>query len=463
MSPRRLLLPILAVSLVAAACGGSDIDDDAATRTGTSVLVTTTTTTAPASSAEAAESESSDTTAETDDADTTAADGDAETESTSTTTTTTAPPAADRTWPDTSYRLTEVASVPFPMVVIPRPGSDDLWVAEREGRVRRIARTPSTAGGRPDHALAEGVVLDIANQVTTDGEGGLLGMTFSADGGFLYVSYTDNRGDTVLAEYRMDGDTADEGSERVLFQLEQPFSNHNGGQVERGPDGLLYLGIGDGGSGGDPLNSGQDTTTLLGTILRLDPANPSGEQAYGLPGDNPFADGEDGRPEIWLYGVRNPWRFSFDRDTDDLWIGDVGQNAIEEITLLPANGGLPGRGANLGWRLMEGDQPFDGGSPPPGHVGPIYTYGRDGGACSVTGGYVYRGDRIPALGGVYLFGDFCTGQIVGLQRLADGSLLVGDVVTDRGVGSIVSFGQDAEGEVYVLGSGGSISLLEPAG
>ena len=285
-------------------------------------------------------------------------------------------------------------------------------------------------------------------------------MTFSGDGQQLFVSYTDNRGDSIIAEYPMAGDRADPEGARILLTVAQPFSNHNGGQIERGPDGLLYVGLGDGGSSGDPLNAGQDPTTLLGSILRIDPEDPGGEAGYGIPADNPFADGEQGRPEVWLYGVRNPWRFSFDQANGDLWIGDVGQNAVEEVTHLPATGGPAGRGANLGWRLMEGDQPFDGDGPPPGHVGPIYTYGRDGGACSVTGGYVYRGDELPDLAGVYVFGDFCTGEIVGLQSLADGTLVVADIVTDRDVDQIVSFGQDLDGEIYVLGSGGSVSRLE---
>ncbi|MEM9563136.1 MAG: PQQ-dependent sugar dehydrogenase [Actinomycetota bacterium] len=466
----RAVVLALALTLVAASCGGADEDvapgDDV--RTGTSVRVTTTeSASAGQATDEAADSTTADAASTESTADGDASDGeeadDADTTTSSTaeaTTTADQAAASAPTWPESRYRLVEVASVEFPMALTWRPGNGDLWVAERDGRIRRITRTGTGAGA--DHSLVDGAVLDIADLVTTDGEGGLLGLTFSTDGGLLYVSYTDNRGDSVLAEYRMAGDIADPSSARILMQIEQPFSNHNGGQVERGPDGLLYWALGDGGSGGDPLDSGQDTSTLLGNILRLDPFNPSGEQAYGVPADNPFADGERGRPEIWLYGVRNPWRFSFDRDTDDLWIGDVGQNLVEEITFLPADGGLPGRGANLGWRLMEGDQPFDGGSPPAGHVGPIYTYGRDAG-CSVTGGYVYRGSAIQALDGVYLFSDFCSGEIVGVDRLGDGSVLVGDVVTDRGVGSVVSFGEDAEGEVYVLGSGGSVSLLAPTG
>ena len=459
--PNSLVVPVLlaALAMLAAACGGGD-DETSADRTGTSVRITVEDdagTDDPASTTTEADASSSTTNGEGTDGDPSAGDGTGgEDDDDGGDPTTSQTQAADdaAAWPANSYRLVEVASVAFPTTLASRAGTDDLWVAEREGRVRQLRRS----GDGFD--LAPEPTLDIASLVGTGGEGGLLGLTFSGDGQLLYVSYTNNDGDSVIAEYPMAGDEADAGAARILLTVEQPFSNHNGGQVERGPDGLLYFGLGDGGSGGDPLNAGQDTTTLLGSILRLDPANPGGEAAYGVPADNPFADGVGGRPEIWLYGVRNPWRFSFDRARGDLWIGDVGQNTREEITVLRADGGPPGRGANLGWRLMEGDRSFEGGSPPPGHVAPIHTYGRDGGACSVTGGYVYRGEGIPALDGVYLFGDYCTGEIVGLQTLADGSLLVGDVVTDRGVGQIVSFGEDADGEVYVLGSGGSVSRLE---
>lgn len=442
---------LTALAVLAAGCGGGD-DETATDRTPTSVVIPADDDSSTAE-AEPADDESGDDAGdagENSDDDGDDADGAAEAEATTSTTEEVEEPDS---LPADPYRLVEVASVAFPTTLIARDGTDDLWAAEREGQVRHLRRNGSGFDVDPEPAL------DIADLITTEGEGGLLGMTFSADGQILYVSYTDNGGNSVVAEYAMDGDRADPDSGRILLTVEQPFSNHNGGQVERGPDGLLYVGLGDGGSGGDPLDSGQDTSTLLGAILRIDPQNPGGEAAYGIPADNPFANGEGGRPEIWLYGVRNPWRFSFDRANGDLWIGDVGQNAIEEITHLPAIDGSAGRGANLGWRLVEGDQPFDGGTAPPDHVGPIHTYGREGG-CSVTGGYVYRGQALPELAGAYLFADFCAAELIALRDLDDGSILVGDIVTDRGVGQIVSFAEDADGELYVLGAGGSISRLE---
>lgn len=463
-----LALLLTLFGLFLAACGG---DDDAApadgeaVRTGTSVRLTTTT----AAGAVSIESQDTDDGAADDPDGDEADDGDpsddeaTEADQADDDTATTDPAEDDSSgsgrdldWPATVYALTEVASLDFPIAMATRSGSDDLWVNEREGRVRRIERRP-TAGGGADHELDPNPVLDLTDRVGTTGEGGLLGLAFSPDGGLLYTSYTDKQGTSVVSEHRMSGDRAD-GSERIVLEVEQPFSNHNGGQITFGPDGFLYVALGDGGSGGDPLNSGQDTTLLLGSILRIDPFTSSG---YEVPADNPLV-GLEAQDEIWLWGVRNPWRFSFDRATGDLWIGDVGQNAIEEVTHLPAAGDLAGRGANLGWRLMEGDQVFTGSGPPPDHTGPIYTYGRDNGRCSVTGGYVYRGQRLANLAGVYVFADFCTSEIFGLERSADGSILVADVVTDRVVSNVVSFGEGPGGELYVLGSNGSVSLLGPS-
>ena len=231
----------------------------------------------------------------------------------------------------------------------------------------------------------------------------------------------------------------------------QPFSNHNGGDVHIGPDGFLWWSLGDGGSRGDPRGNGQNTDTLLGSILRIDPTagNP-----YGVPGDNPLV-GRAGRDEIFAYGLRNPWRFSFDRATGDLWIADVGQNRWEEINRLAAPG--RGRGANLGWNAREGTHSYDGGGIPTGHVGPIHEYSHDRG-CSVTGGYVYRGGRIPGLSGTYVYGDYCTAELWGLRTDGDrGSL---DVSVPAG--TLVSFAEDNAGELYVLSFDGWVSRLDPA-
>jgi glucose/arabinose dehydrogenase len=236
-----------------------------------------------------------------------------------------------------------------------------------------------------------------------------------------------------------------------LLSVDQPFANHNGGVVAFGPDGYLYLGLGDGGSGGDPQGNAQSLDTLLGKILRLDV---DAGDPYVIPPDNPFAD-VGGRPEIWAYGLRNPWRFSFDRLNGDLYIGDVGQNAWEEIDFLPA--GHPG-GANFGWDYREGAHPFEG-TPPAGLelIDPVVEYSLSGANCAVTGGYVYRGQNLPDFHGVYLYGDFCSGVVWGLLRLPDGSWQ-NAALFETGA-NITSFGQDEAGEIYLVDRQGSIYHL----
>jgi glucose/arabinose dehydrogenase len=375
-----------------------------------------------------------------------------------TATTTTAPPPGS-TEPlvegaapldEVELTLTEVASAEAPTALAARPGSDTVYIAERAGRV-----VPMT-----DLSVGE-PVLDISDRVVTDVEQGLLGIAFSADGGTLYVSYSlAPEGHTRVDAYTMDGDAVDEGSRRELLAVDQPYDNHNGGDIHVGPDGFLYVALGDGGASGDPEGNGQDTQALLGSILRIDPARPSGGAEYGIPEDNPFADGEGGAPEIWLFGVRNPWRFSFDRETGDLWIGDVGQDAFEEIDLLPAAGG-GGAGANLGWNEMEGAHPYEGGTNPEGGVLPVFEYDRSGGGCSVTGGVVYRGDAIPALTGAYLFTDYCAGQVRALR--AEGGQTIEERTFDAEGSELVSFGEDAEGEVFVLSLDGPIYRIDGDG
>jgi len=360
-------------------------------------------------------------------------------------------------WDQLDLTLLPVGSMAEPTTLVSRPGSDDLWLAERVGRVRLIERTLDEAAGTETLAQSTAVVLDISDQVDASGEGGLLGMAFSADGAKLYLHYTDREFFNVISEFPIGATTADLGAERILLRIEQPFSNHNGGDLTFGPDGLLYAAVGDGGSANDPLGSGQDTSTLLGTILRIDPT-PSASASYTIPPDNPFAAG-GGAPEIWSWGLRNPWRFSFDPITGDLWIGDVGQDRFEEINFVP--GPDPGRGANFGWNLTEGDDPFAG-DPPPDHTPPIHTYGHDGSRCSVTGGHVYRGPSAPELSGVYVFADVCSGEVFGLQPLADGSAKVAPLRLDRVPENVIGFGQGHDGEVYVLEQGGRISRLQPA-
>lgn len=287
-----------------------------------------------------------------------------------------------------------------------------------------------------------------------DLEQGLLGLAFSPDG-HLYVNFTDTAGDTHVSEFAFAGGSADPATRRDLLFVDQPFANHNGGTLAFGPDGYLYVGLGDGGFGGDPFGNAQNLGTLLGKLLRIDPT-PSGGSQYTIPSDNPFVGVPGERPEIWAYGLRNPWKYSFDRSTGDLWIADVGQRMWEEVDLQPA--ASPG-GENYGWDRLEGTHPFEG-DPPAEHVLPVYEYDHSGGRCSVTGGYVYRGSGGPTLAGAYLFGDFCQGALRAL-RLVNGQ----PVVEDLGavVPGLTSFGEDAAGELYAFSLAGPMFRLHPTG
>ncbi len=328
------------------------------------------------------------------------------------------------------------ATVDEPTFLLVRPGDDHLWVAERAGTVRRLEVSD---GGRTLTPAGE-VVLDVRDDTSTEGEGGLLGLAFSDDGDTLYVSRTNAEGDTRLEAYDAGDEAVDASSRRVLLAVEQPFPNHNGGNVVLGPDGMLWFGLGDGGSADDPDNRAQDPEDLLGKIVRIDPAG--------------------GEPEIVVSGLRNPWRFSFDTD-GSLWIGDVGQGEIEEVDRLPA-GEIDG--ANLGWSGYEGSKPYlDGdGRRPEDPVMPVFEYSHEGGNCSITGGFVYRGTAIDGLQGAYLFADYCAGRVRAVRLGDDGTF---EAEFDLGVslGGPVSFTADAEGEPYVLSASGVIVRLVPEG
>lgn len=327
-------------------------------------------------------------------------------------------------------------------------GSGILFAVEQGGRIRSIR------DGSPDAAP----FLDIASRVVAGGEQGLLGLAFSpayATTGRFYVNYTRiSDGATVLARYRATGNprVADPASEEVLLVIPQPFPNHNGGQIAFGPDGFLYIGMGDGGSGGDPQNNAQNPSTLLGKILRID-VEP-GAFPYAIPPSNPFAGTGGVRGEIWALGLRNPWRFSFDRLTGDLYIGDVGQNSFEEIDFQPS--GSRG-GENYGWNILEGSQCFGGGAcDTTGLVPPVAAYDHSQG-CSVTGGTVYRGADHPAMTGIYFFGDFCSGRIFGLAR--EGAAWRSTALLDTPI-SISSFGEDEAGNLLVTDyAGGAVHQI----
>jgi glucose/arabinose dehydrogenase len=320
-----------------------------------------------------------------------------------------------------------------------------------------------------DGVLLPAPFLDIRSLVASGGERGLLSVAFhpqfKANGVFV-VDYTRasstpaNVGDTIIARYTAQpgADVADRGSAQVLLTINQPQPNHNGGLVKFGPDGLLYIGMGDGGNGSDigpghaPQGNGQSLTTLLGKILRIE-VDATGP--YTVPAGNPNLGGGT-RKEIWAYGVRNPWRFSFDRATGDVYIGDVGQGSWEEIDFQPS--GAKG-GANYGWPSWEGTHRFRAGAARAGDTKPIAEYSHAGGRCSVTGGYVYRGARIPALSGYYVFADYCSGTLMSLVRFGGKWRLSAVRPTSY---AISSFGEDDDGELYVVDHNGVVYRFDPA-
>jgi len=322
-------------------------------------------------------------------------------------------------------------------LVQPADGSGRLFIVEQGGTILVFK----------DGVLLAQPFLDISQIVSRGGnEQGLLGLALSpqfVQDGRFFIDYTDRNGNTVIARWQVSSnlDQADPESEKIILQQEQPFSNHNGGRLAFGPDGFLYIGMGDGGSQGDPQGNGQNPNTLLGKLLRIDVKT---AEHYTIPADNPFARG-GGKPEIWALGLRNPWRFSFDRLTGDLYIGDVGQDAYEEIDFQPAGG--PG-GINYGWNYREGMHPFKG-EPPAGLklTDPVFEYAHPTG-CSVIGGFVYRGQSLPEWQGVYLFGDYCQGQVWGMLRDPQGGFRVQELF--RTGATISSFGQDQAGEIYLL-------------
>ena len=351
------------------------------------------------------------------------------------------PPDPD---PDLSVQLelTEVARGDAPIAGALGPDGR-LYVAERSGTVRPLTEDGL---GAP--------VVDIRGETTLESERGLLGIAFASDASELYVSFTDTAGDSVVDAFAVRGGTVRDDERRQVLTQSQPESNHNGGNLVVGPDGMLWLGLGDGGGSGDPHGSGQDRSTLLGALIRIDPLRDS---PYHVPGDNPFVDDPGGADEIWAYGLRNPWRFSFDRATGELWLADVGQSEREEVNWLPAG---EGAGANFGWNLMEGTLEFAG-PEPDDHVPPVYEYetrGPEG--CAITGGHVYRGEAIPELRGVYLYADYCVGVVRGIV-LRDGEVVEQAELSIDG-GQVVSFAEGPDGEIYVLDLGGGVHRIAPA-
>ena len=339
----------------------------------------------------------------------------------------------------------------FPLYLTAPAGDDRLFIVEKNGRIRVLK----------EGSLLTAPFLDLSGQVSTGGEQGLLSMAFHPDyaaNGRFFVDFTNRAGDTRVVEFRVSGDPdiAEPQPVRAILEVEQPFSDHNGGLVLFGPDGKLYVGLGDGGAADDPLEAGQDKGTLLGAILRLDV---DGETPFGVPPDNPFVDDPEARSEIWVYGLRNPWRFSFDHARGDFYVADVGQNAWEEVN---AAAGAHAAGLNFGWDLMEGRSCLEpAGCDTTAVALPVVVYGRAEG-CAVIGGYVYRGSALPDLSGTYFYSDFCSGFVrsfVLAGEQATGERSWPDLEPDEV--PVVSFGEDAEGELYILTGAGAVYKIVP--
>lgn len=356
-----------------------------------------------------------------------------------------------------------------PIGVFHAPGDTSrIFIIEKQGRIRILE----------NGVLLPTPFLDVdaitGGGTSTSSEQGLLGLAFHPDydnNGLFYIDHTDNSGNSNIAEYQVsagDPNVADAGSRRVMLTIAQPFSNHNGGWLEFGPDGYLYMSKGDGGSGGDPGNRAQNIDVLLGKILRIDvDGNDSSNGQYGIPPTNPFV-GVAGADEIWAYGVRNPWRNAFDRETGDLWIADVGQGAWEEVNFQPASST---GGENYGWRCYEGNATYNstGCGPASNYVFPIHVYSH-GVGCSITGGRIYRGCKMPENHGAYFFSDYCSSNIWSMRyngtAVTDFQDRTSELAPGGGlsISSITSYGEDANGEIYIVDqNGGEIFMIVPNG
>ncbi|GJM37378.1 MAG: hypothetical protein DHS20C19_07450 [Acidimicrobiales bacterium] len=421
MTRRRCGIVIVALALVAAACSE---DTAGPTEPSETTIPVVTTTTAATGVDTTSTSSTTPTTSTTEPADPRAVNGDLNA-------------AAVAVENVGTYRS------PIDSTVAP---NGEVWLALRAGQIVVLDA---------DSGEISEPIVDISAETTVASERGLLGL--AVDDEALYVNFTDRDGNTNVDAFLLaDGRP---GDRHHLLTIDQPFSNHNGGALAIGPDGHLYVGVGDGGSANDPLEAGQDPMQILGSILRIDPT-PGGDRPYEIPADNPFASGEDGAPEIFMTGARNPWRISFDPVTDDFWIADVGQNQWEEINLLLGANGW-GIGANLGWDNREGTHQFEG-ARPEGNVDPVYEYPHSGGppsGCSISGGAVYRGLAIPELVGAYVFGDYCRFTVWAIA-IQDGEVVYRDLGGD--IENLVGITADADGELLAITLSGAIERIVPA-
>jgi glucose/arabinose dehydrogenase len=424
---RRLLAAFAALTIMASACAGDEAavpDVSFSTQPNTSAAAPTTTSAS---------------------VDSTPAGTDSTIAETTPPTTVPAPPLGDP-----AADLQEVANLARSVDLSVRPGDDRAYVVGQRGTVARLEADGTST-----------IVLDITDLTSAVGEQGLLGLAFHPTEDLAYVNYTDGGGDTVVAEYRVaDDGTFDAGSARQLLTVRQPYENHNGGGVAFGPDGMLYIGMGDGGSGGDPERVSLDVGNLLGKMLRIDVTASAGS-AYTVPPDNPFVGVSGARPEIWAVGLRNPWRFAFDAATGDLWIADVGQNAWEEISVgwADADGMNAGKGLSFGWSAFEGTHRYNDDQPGDGHTPPLHEYPHGDLGCSISGGRVYRGTAIPELVGWYVYADYCSGQVRALQVVDRAVVKELTLATAWG---LVAVTEAPDGELMVLNVDGPLYRLVPA-
>lgn len=355
-----------------------------------------------------------------------------------------APPAAGDV-----VLTTVVGDLEHPVDMVWRDGDAEPFVVLQRGRIIRLHEDAVTD-----------TVLDISADIGTEGEQGLLGLAFHPGNSLAYIFTTAANGALTVSEYDVDAEGVfSTASRRVVLRIEHPNGNHNGGKLAFGPDGYLYIGTGDGGAANDPDRNALDLSQLLGKILRIDPTA-TADGPYSVPDDNPFVGVDGARPEIWSYGLRNPWRFSFDEASGDLWIGDVGQGAWEEVDVARANQG-GGRGTNFGWSAFEGTHRFNDDQSADGVTMPVYEYSHDTGGCAVTGGVVYRGDAIRSLAGWYVFSDFCTGTVWALRAHTGADSEFVELAT--GAGNPGAFAAAPDGTVYVLDHANSqILRLDPA-
>ncbi|MCB0965668.1 MAG: PQQ-dependent sugar dehydrogenase [Ilumatobacter sp.] len=439
---RRSLGALCATVVVLAACGDDGAPDDESS----AVIVTTTTTVAPdATPTSAAPTVTESTTESTTTAspapttDALAPDVD--------------PPPSDPTVGEPTVTTELVVETDRPVDLAVRPGDAALHLVNQSGTVVRF--DPATGSST--------VTLDVSGLISSGGEQGLLGLEFSADGAHAYTNHTAADGTTTVTEYAVGADgVLDPASARVLLEVAQPYSNHNAGDLALGPDGYLYVPLGDGGAAGDPERRAGDPTSLLGSLLRIDPT-PTADAPYSIPSDNPFVGGSfagvEGAAEVWSWGLRNPWKIAFDPANGDLWIADVGQNRVEEIDVVSPTGDLPaGYGANFGWSAYEGNDRFNDDVADPGNlVFPVLTYEHSTGGCSISGGAVYRGSAVPGLEPAYVYSDYCAGTVWALDLAGQRNLTLVD-----GLDTVVAVRRGPDGELYVVQASGAVSRIIPA-